>query len=145
MQFNLVAVVGLFASFLPVLSSATALKTRQSSNTSTDIWPVTGFETDCSQGGCVFRFVVSRAASQFNAGFNTSCNGTDVAGGYQLCKDKTVSANLIPQTYPLWGLEVKHMWATDNQGGFSEAYANATVSSPTTDFTVKVYKMDGVN
>lgn len=146
MHFNLVAAVGLLASSAVVgLSSARSITQRQSTATDPDVWPVTGFTTGCSPAGCVFKFNVTRPASQYNPGFATSCNGTDVNGGYQVCLDPTVSANLVADTYPKWGVEVKHQYPTDGQGGFAEAFANATVSSPATNFTVKVYQFIGVN
>jgi hypothetical protein len=145
MHFNLAA-FGLAASSAWFgLASATPITQRRSTAPDPNVWPVTGFTTGCSPAGCTFKFNVSRPASQYNPGFDTSCNGTDVNGGYQACLDQTVTANLIPDTYPKWGVEVKHKYPTDSEGGFAEAYANATVSSPTTNFTVNVYKFDGVN
>lgn len=108
-------------------------------------WQVTGFDVGCSPGGCAYRFVISGHAYPNTPGFNTTCQGTDVAGDYQPCADKTVSANLIPRSYPLWTLQVRHRWSVDNFGGFSEEYGSANITSGMTNFTVPITMQDGAS
>ncbi|KAL2014425.1 hypothetical protein VTN00DRAFT_1950 [Thermoascus crustaceus] len=106
-------------------------------------WEVTGFETGCSPGGCIYKFNISGAAGPQNApAFNTTCQGTDVANRYQPCNDSSVSANLIPLGSPIWGVQVKHEW-TSGTGRFT-ALGDVNITAGTTSFRVPVTQQFGV-
>ncbi|KAL2218503.1 hypothetical protein M432DRAFT_590579 [Thermoascus aurantiacus ATCC 26904] len=105
-------------------------------------WHVSGFQTGCSPGGCVYSFSIAGPATQSAPAFNTTCRGTDVAGDYQSCADPAVSANLIPRTYPVWGVQVKHEWTRGS--GHYTALGNANITQGTTSFSVPVTQEYGV-
>jgi hypothetical protein len=127
------------------LTFASAVPVYQGRSTTSGAWQVTGFETGCSPGGCTYTFVITGHASQNTPSFNTTCQGTDVAGDYQACHDKTINANLLPRGSPIWGVQVRHRWSTDSYGGFSEAYGNANVTEGTSSFTVPITQVDGAS
>ncbi|KAJ9252405.1 hypothetical protein C8Q69DRAFT_161222 [Paecilomyces variotii] len=123
------------AALLSTFSAATPLRTSE-------IWKVTKFEIGCSPGGCEYNFNVFGAGTRNTPGFNTTCEGSDVAGGYQACKDPNISANLVPETYPRWNIQVQHEW-TNDQGRF---YAQGTknITDEPTSFMIPVTQFEGV-
>lgn len=138
MQLTLASATAILA--LTSLSAATPLYKKSTADT--DSWPVTGFTVGCSPAACVYNFTVTRASGPSNPGFNTTCGGDDYTSDYQACGDDTVSARIVPET-GVWQVDVLHKYATDNEGGFIEAWANATVEESVSDFVVTVYQTDG--
>lgn len=125
-------------SSVPLISATPIIHARNLQS-----WKVTGFETGCSPGGCIYKFNIFGAAAAQNApAFNTTCHGNDVANKYQPCDDPSVSANLIPLRSPIWGVQVKHEW-TSETGRFT-ALGDVNITEGTTSFSVPVTQQYGV-
>ncbi|KAH8704272.1 hypothetical protein BGW36DRAFT_265117, partial [Talaromyces proteolyticus] len=108
-----------------VVSAGPILRTRDvSTSINTTSWPVSNFDVGCSPEACEYAFTVTRPAGPNNPGFNTSCTGSDYKIEWQACDDKSVVAKLIPRTYPLWEVNVKHSFASGSSN--VDAFANGT-------------------
>jgi hypothetical protein len=140
MQFSLTSTIAIAAMLMSTLTTAVPLYKKSTSDTSN--WPVSGFTVGCSPAACVYNFTVSRAAGPSNPAFNTTCTGNDFTSDYTNCTDSTVSARIVPET-GVWQVDVLQKYATDDEGGFIEAWANATVDESVSDFMVTIYQTDG--
>ncbi|EED15058.1 conserved hypothetical protein [Talaromyces stipitatus ATCC 10500] len=112
---------------LATVTTASPITKRTTSNTATDIWPVSNFTVGCSPAACVYKFAVTRVAGPNNPGFNTTCTGNDFTSDWHPCADSSVSAKIVPKTYPEWEVDVCHKYDTADKMGWIEAFANATV------------------
>lgn len=92
-------------------------------------WHVSGLSIGCSPEGCAYQFVISGKQTYSTPGFNTTCQGSDVANAYQHCTNSAVSANLVPYGYPKWELQVRHQWTARHDDGGVEAPTGSS-SSP---------------
>ncbi|OKL59173.1 hypothetical protein UA08_05830 [Talaromyces atroroseus] len=118
------------------------LSFKRATTPNTTTWPVSNFTVGCSPAACVYNFSVWRASGPSNPGFNTTCIGDDATSDYQACGDETVYARIVPET-GVWQVDVRHKYATDQSGGFIEAWANGTVDDSTKAFAVTVYQTVG--
>ncbi|GAM40668.1 hypothetical protein TCE0_039r13193 [Talaromyces pinophilus] len=142
MQFKSTAL--LMAMAMATLTTASPISTKRTTDTATDSWPVSGFSVGCSPAACAYKFSVTRAAGTTNPGFNTTCEGSDYTSDWQACADSSISAKIVPKTYPFWEVDVMHTYVTVNQEGWAQALANATVEDTVSKFIVTVYQVEGV-
>lgn len=140
MQFKSTALLMAMAT----LTTASPISTKRTTDTATDSWPVSGFSVGCSPAACAYKFSVTRTAGTTSPGFNTTCEGSDYTSDWQACADSSVSAKIVPKTYPFWEVDVMHTYDTVNQEGWAQALANATVEDTVSKFIVTVYQVEGV-
>ena len=137
-----------FLTFLPVallstlgLASASAIPARANGSPALT-WHVSNLTTGCSPGGCTYKFNIKGVETENTPGFDTTCSGTDTQKDYKACDDKEVRAIIKPETYPMWNIQVKHVW----DGGIGEhmTIGKTNVTANTAKFEIPVSQQYGV-
>jgi hypothetical protein len=102
------------------------------------VYHVTKYTTGCSPAGCAYSFNIyytpgpcttppgSNTTEICEPGFNTTCTGTDIQGGWRACADAVIQSNEIPGSNNST-LMVRHQWdqdVTTGTGGVDGTFAS---------------------
>ncbi|KAJ6125676.1 hypothetical protein N7523_003296 [Penicillium sp. IBT 18751x] len=109
-------------------------------------WTATGWNIECSPGGCIYEFNITGARTENTPAFSTHCEG--IAPNATVCDLKNITARVRPVANPIWNVAVQHTWSIpEPQYNSRSDYwqsGNVNVTETANSFTIVPKSLYGV-